>query len=466
MRRTLRTSALTRTTSAVPSWVRAAAVLVALAGATAARAQSGDPARLLSPAEQQGVVQTTARLLDERYVFPDSARKLRDHLEQRLRDGAFSETLSAREFETMVNAEIRQVCRDGHLRFIYDPEEVAALRNPAADSSNAPLPGDVARERRKNFGLREARILDGNVGYLDIRDFAYPPLCAGIAAGAMAFLAGCDALIVDLRGNGGGYAETVAFLLSYFFPPGQSITLNSFFVRGEEAATQLGTLPVVPGKPMPHVPLYVLTSRRTFSGGEEFAYDLKHLKRAVLVGEVTGGGANNPDDVVVNDDFVLSLPVGRPVNAITGTNWEGVGVTPDIAVPCREAFDVAYREALRTLLKSAPTAQDSAHLQWSLDGLEERLHASTPSADILRSCVGTYGDVNVTLDGGRLFFQQPGRPGVELLPLDGGTFWVRERDSYRLRFVRERGRAAALLMLYDDGRVVRRERLRGGGSGR
>lgn len=438
-----------------------ALVMVAvLAGATPVRAQSGDPNRPLSAVEQQRAVQTAARLLGERYVFPDSAQVIRDHLERRLREGAFSETATARAFTTRVNAEIRQVCRDGHLLFIYDPDEARALaeRADAEEPSDAPLPEDIRLEKRKNFGFREVRILDGNVGYLDIRDFAYPPLCANIASGAMAFLSGCSALIIDLRGNGGGYAETVAFLLSYFFPTGQTIALNNFTTRGDEAITQSRTLPVIPGTPLPDIPLYVLTSRRTFSGAEEFAYDLKHLKRAVLVGEVTGGAANNPEDMVVDESFVLSLPVGRPVNAVTGTNWEGVGVPPDIAVPTREAFDVAYREALTKLLASAVTGADSAYLRWSLDGLEARLRAVPPSAQLRRSYVGSYGNLGVSLEDDRLYYEQPGRPKVELLPLSEDTFWIRERDSYRVKFVHEGGSVRALQVLSDDGRVALWER--------
>lgn len=168
-------------------------------------------------------------------------------------------------------------------------------------------------------------------------------VCGVTATAAMNFLGNADAIIFDLRDNLGGDPKMVAFLATYLFAG--PTHLSDLYDRKKDTTTQYWTLPFVPGKTMAGKPIFVLTSKRTFSGGEEFSYDLKVLKRATIVGETTGGGAHPVAAHRIDDHFIIGVPFARAVNPTTNTNWEGVGVEPDVKVPAEEALDVAKKMA-------------------------------------------------------------------------------------------------------------------------
>ena len=165
----------------------------------------------------------------------------------------------------------------------------------------------------------------------------------------MELVSGTGALIIDLRHNGGGAPPGVVFWLSYLFPDDQT-HLNDIFDAGSGETRQFWTLASVPGHRYLDRPVYLLTSARTFSGGEDFAYSLQAQGRAELIGETTGGGAHPTQRVPISATLALAVPHARSVNPVTGTNWEGTGVVPDVAVPAEQAFDVAYGRALRHVL--------------------------------------------------------------------------------------------------------------------
>jgi len=203
-----------------------------------------------------------------------------------------------------------------------------------------------------NYGLHKAERLPGNVGYLDIRYFYRPSWGSGdTAAAAMNFLANMNALIIDLRRCRGGNPGMVALVSTYLFD-GEPVHLNSFYWRDEDLTQQYWTLPYVPGKRFGEQPIYVLTSKDTFSAGEEFVYNLKTRQRATLVGETTGGGAHPGSPYRLHPHFEVFIPAGRAINPITNQNWEGSGVVPDIAVSPEQALKVAYRMALKSIIKS------------------------------------------------------------------------------------------------------------------
>jgi C-terminal processing protease CtpA/Prc len=184
----------------------------------------------------------------------------------------------------------------------------------------------------------------------------------------MTLLSGTDAIILDLRRNGGGEPSTVAYLMSHFFAADDKRHLNDLYFRPTNKTEPYWTTPSVPVHYTK--PLYVLTSARTFSGGEEFAYDVQTQKRGVLVGETTGGGANPGDDFSIGHDFVAFIPTGRAINPVTHTNWEHVGVKPDIATPAADAQKTAYATILRKLLADAKDPGQREELQDTLHKVE------------------------------------------------------------------------------------------------
>ena len=203
--------------------------------------------------------------------------------------------------------------------------------------------------RLDNFGIRRVERLDGNVGYLDLHRVADPANAGPAIQAAMELVGGTYALIVDLRKNGGGSPGGVTVWCSYLLPE-EPAHLNDIFSADTGETRQFWSLPYVPGTRYVDRPVYVLTSRRTFSGGEDFCYTLQALGRAELIGETTGGGAHPTRGFPISQAVHIGIPFARSINPVTGTNWQGTGVVPDIAVPEAEAYDVAYARALQHVL--------------------------------------------------------------------------------------------------------------------
>jgi len=200
--------------------------------------------------------------------------------------------------------------------------------------------------RLDNFGIHRVERLDGNIGYLDLRRVPMPENAGPAIAAAMELVSGTYALIIDLRQNGGGSPDGVAFWCSYLLPE-EPAHLNDIFHADTGQTRQFWSLPYLPGSRYTGRPVYVLTSSRTFSGGEDFCYTLQALGRAELIGETTGGGAHPTRPFPISPAVHIAIPFARSINPITGTNWQGTGVIPDTPVPADEAYRVAYAKALR-----------------------------------------------------------------------------------------------------------------------
>jgi C-terminal processing protease CtpA/Prc len=205
-----------------------------------------------------------------------------------------------------------------------------------------------AEVRLQVGGIATVQRLDGNVGYLDVRAMHDAGHAGQAAIAAMTLLAHTDVLLIDLRRNGGGDPGMVALYCSYLFD--DTTHLNDLYWRDDDSTRQWWTLPYVPGPRFGGTkPVYVLTSGDTFSGAEELAYDLTR-GRATLIGERTRGGAHPGGRYRVATHLKAAVPSGRAINPVTGTNWEGTGVEPDLELPATDAFDAAYRLALDHVL--------------------------------------------------------------------------------------------------------------------
>ena len=225
-----------------------------------------------------------------------------------------------------------------------------------------------------NHGFTKVERLPGNIGYIDFRGFMDPDLAADTVAAAMNFVNGTDALIIDMRNNGGGNPAMVAFVCSYLFGP-EPVHLNDLYWREGNRTDEFWTRKEVPGKRYLNKDVYVLTSKRTFSGAEEFTYNLKNLKRATIIGETTGGGAHPGGGFRINEHFGMFVPTGRAISPITKTNWEGTGVTPDIDVPADQALVVARLMALKKSLTTLQNPDIKAGVQDEIQKLEKELAA-------------------------------------------------------------------------------------------
>jgi hypothetical protein len=253
----------------------------------------------------------------------------------------------------------------------------------------------------------------------------------------MGFLAGSDALIIDLRDNSGGEPTMIQLLISYLVPS-EPVHFSSFYIRKGDKTRQFWTQAWVPGTRLPAVPVFVLTSGRTFSAAEDFAYSLKSLKRATIVGETTGGGAH-PVEIhqVKGYPVLLRLPFGRSINPITGTDWEGTGVEPDIKAAAADALAVAHTRALDAVAAKATDPARKAELELVRNVVEDRRHPANLSVAELQAFAGNYGPLTVIAKDGALWGQLGNGPRVQLLPVGHDRFLVDDRDDFLIRFERE-----------------------------
>jgi hypothetical protein len=288
--------------------------------------------------------------LDSFYVFPDVAKRLADSLRARQRRGSYDAETNGITFALRLDREISDIAHDKHMRLWFTVDAVPPM--PAEPPK--PTPEDRARARAEmddlNCGFVKAEQLQGNVGYLRFDNFFDVDACAQTADAAMTFLAGTKALIIDMRENGGGKPAMVSYIASYLFDARSH--LNDIWTRRTGTTEEFWTRDSVPGRKFGGTkPVYVLTSAHTFSGGEEFTYDLQTQKRAIIVGETTGGGAHPVRGRRIDAHFMFRVPFARPVNPVTHTDWEGTGVTPDVHVPAGEALGVAKQLIQQQLQK-------------------------------------------------------------------------------------------------------------------
>jgi hypothetical protein len=303
----------------------------------------------MTPEQRSEVIDGLLKQLNDNYIFPVKAREMEKAVRARQEKKEYDGIASAKTLTETLTKHLQDVSHDKHLRVLYSHEPLPKPREPSPEERRN------VRERmsKRNFGFEKVERLEGNIGYLDLRGFFDADTGGETAAAAMTFLANTDALIIDVRKNGGGSPGMVALLCSYFFD-GSPRHLNSLAWRksGGEEIQQWWSLPFVPGKKYVGQDVYVLTSKRTFSAAEEFTYNLQTQKRAVIVGETTGGGAHPGGPRPINDHFAVWVPSGRAINPVTNTNWEGTGVKPDVAVPEDQALKTAHLTALKKQLGS------------------------------------------------------------------------------------------------------------------
>ncbi len=329
-------------------------------------AQNGPKPIPTDAATRKAVIAELSLQLKGNYVFPDVADKLAASLGAKEAGGGYAQANDSKAFADALTKDLRALGNDGHFFVGYDPDFRPRPVDAAPDAASlAAMQQEIAS---RGFGIDSVKRLPGNVGYLELRGFGPTAMVAAAISGAMTMLSGTDALILDLRRNGGGEPETVAYLMSHFFAQGDERHLNDLYFRAGDKTRQYWTIPSV-GQRYTR-PVYVLTSGRTFSGGEECAYDFQTQKRAKIVGEKTGGGANPGDGYAIGKGYAAFIPNGRAINPITKTNWEHVGVAPDIDVPAVDAQKVAHAAILRELIAATKDADEKAELQDTLKDVE------------------------------------------------------------------------------------------------
>ena len=405
------------------------------------QARAPGPASAARAVNPQAVVSEVRKILAERYVLPERRPALDAVLAQGLSSGRYRVT-DPRQLARLINEDLERVGKDKHLSFEHNPDQAAMFA--AGRREGAPDNSVYERMvRTRNHGILELKVLPGNVRYMDYRGFDWiGPESAAALDTAMNFLAGGDAIVIDIRRNGGGSPEAVQYITSHFMEAGKP--LMTFHMNGRASPDTTATLAELKAPRMLGKPLYVLTSGSSASAAEEFAGHVAGYKLGELVGETTAGAGFRNELVPVAGEFVLSVSVGRAVLAATGKDWEAVGHSPTVATPVASALDAAQSHALRRLAGAAsgPAKARLEALAEALSARTERRSAALP----LAAYAGAYGERKVMLEGDRLVYQRGDRPRQPLVALGGHRFSFEQDPEAILEFAPGGTGVAALLV--------------------
>lgn len=415
---------------AAPAAVLAVGAVLPLSAQQPQAPAAAAPPAALTPEVRRAVVDSLAAYVARFYAVADDGRRIADGIQRRQREGAYDALTHRVHLAEALTADLREIGRDRHLTVgppiqgppLY-PMGTAVLPklDPTAPPSGSPEA--VAAARRRNFDIGRVEVLPGNVGYLALRAFPGFQEANEALVTALRLLEHTDALILDVRENSGGSGYTTNFLVSHFTGSEPLHTID-VTIRAANQVQNTYTMAEVPGPRRPEVPLYVLTSRGTVSGGEALAFVLKNLGRATIVGETTAGAGRGVRSFDLGQGLAAVISVSTARDPRSGAEWERVGVTPDVAVPPRAALAVAHANALEKLAAGASNPGLRRELELTREVVEARERPLEVAPATLQRYVGVYGgERTITIENGRLIFRRtPNRLGEELVPLSETLF--------------------------------------------
>jgi hypothetical protein len=402
---------------------------------------------MMDRARQQAVIDRAIEHVNANYVYPARAAAVEATLRRNFETGKYAALAKPDDFLDALNTDMQAAGNDKHLRVIHNPRMAAQLKQEAAGATEV-SPEFLDMLRKNNFRLRKAESLDGNVGYFKFDNFVELAYVKDAFVGAMNFLHESSALILDLTDNGGGPAETCEFLLSYFLPEGTRTEESWDRTTGQTTVSTVTHAPEV--KPLLDIPLYVLVSERTASAAEAVAYTLQQAGRAVIVGVRTKGMANSGRHYLIDDRLFIMVPTILNKNPVSGTNWEGFGVEPDIDVASGKAVDSAMEHALRRLAERERDKNEKSRLLFTAQEYASMLSPQRPPAGFLDACLGDYEDgQRIVVKDGSLHYLK-GQIDRRMSYMSDHTFTVEGRKDYRLRFPFDGGRVTRCEVLWFD----------------
>jgi hypothetical protein len=403
----------------------------------------------LSQQDKKQTIEIVIKQLDEQYIYPAIAEKMNKALTTNLKKGVYNAITNPMEFADKLTADLVMTSNDRHFRVQFEPERIQQSKRAMTKKDTLEIENqEFLSLKKENFGFKELKILEGNIGYINLIGFSPTSYSGETAVAALNFLRNTNAIILDLRTNGGGSPDMVQLIASYFFDATQ-MKLVEFYTRKGNETTQDFNLQYLPSQRMPTKELYILTSQQTFSAAESFSYIMKNRKRATIIGEATGGGAHPVAPVVLNDLFMMRIPVAKPIDPITKTDWEGTGVKPDIEVAAKDALITAQIKAIEKM--AATTTEDNAEYVWQLDGLKAQQNPPKIDIQVLKTYLGKYGPRKVFFENEILYFQREGQEKRKLLPISQVLFLLENVDDVRVEMVIENGKVTALKRIYIDG---------------
>jgi hypothetical protein len=413
----------------------------------------------LTEINQKQIIDSLSKELEEFYIRPNSIAAITKKLNENYKKGSYKNISKPKEFASKLSADLIDVSKDLHFSVRYDPEWTATKKNNSLESQKKLKAEELAAAKKRNFGFQQARILEGNIGYLEFDYFEDPAIASETAVSVMQFLNKTDALIIDLRKNNGGAMEMGQFLSSYFYSD-KELPLYKYYYyekNRKKVDREMWLLPSVPGKRMEDIDIYILTSEITFSAAEWMSYSLQNLKRVTIVGEKTAGGAHPIDRKVLPNGFSVNIPVGEVRDPITNTDFEGKGVVPDVLCKSEEAVNTAHILALQKL--SSKNKDSLNNLDWFIPIIKNRQKATHIDTSILMSYEGKFGKSELKYENDNLYYKWNNIASFLLTPIDQDLFLLNGIDDFRIKVILDKNGVTGIKRVYQNGdeRVYEKE---------
>lgn len=405
------------------------------------------------PIDIAQLIDSISVTLKNNYVFSEKAVEIKKHLKKQLRTQAYASITDPNELAGKLISDIRQIHVDPHMQIQYDPV-FAKLKQGEVKPSAEEIAQFKQYEKSQNYLFKKTEILPGNIGYLLLNGFTGDVESAKpVAASAFRFLSNTNAIIIDLRWNGGGDPEMVSYLESFFFKKKKLI--NTIIDRLGRDTTYFYADPAKANGLTLDMPVYILTSNRTFSGAEDFSYGMQNAERAIVIGETTGGGAHPTKAFLIGQGFRIGVPFARSWNPYTKTNWEGTGVIPDSLTSSAAALPVAQKAILGDFVKKATDDVEKRRLNWALNKLIADGNTTVPDS-LDKFFPGIY-------TGGLQFYKKDGKFWCKNDELGGNIFqlaFIKDHlfvldENVQVEFVTDKaGNPSRIFLLFQHGGIV------------
>ncbi len=396
------------------------------------------------------IIDTLTYKLEQNYVLPDKGKEMSTFINKKYKDGLYNKITNPSTLADILTKDVLSVHNDEHFFIEYNPKLAEQLALPRDSVYWAE---QLKIDRAKNHGFKNIEVLNGNIGYVDLSYFAYlNPESEKVANASFQVLSNCKAIIIDLRYGMGGQPEMVACIAKYFIKERKQ--MFALTLRNRKNNYNLYCEPDNNYTSLYETPLYILTSYKTFSAAEMLTYFLKTEHRAVIVGEQTRGGAHNAPKSFLYKNFIVALPCGDAYSPTTKTNWEGVGISPDINSKADKALDVAENEIFENYFKVAKDSIEKNNLKWQLELLTAKNNQPQIDSLKLKKRIGTYSYIDISFSGNNLYYERVGRTKFPLVSITENKMRLLGNDSFIVEFIsNSKGDINEIITYYEDGRI-------------
>jgi retinol-binding protein 3 len=417
--------------------------------------QTSDTKLVLTPKFLKEFIDTLTFKINYKYVLPEKATKMNKQIRDNYKNGNYDKITDPVLLADILTKDILSVHNDEHFFIEYNPKLARQLSLPRDSVYWAE---QLKIDRAKNHGFKKVEILNGNIGYLELSSFAFlNKESERIANSTFQLLSNCKAIIIDLQYGMGGQPEMVCCIAKHFLKDTTHILQSTF--RNQEYIYNYYSFPDTNYEKLYNVPLYILTSYKTFSAGELFPYVMKNLNRAIIVGEQTRGGAHSGAKSNLFGDFIIALPHGKAYSEVTKSNWEGKGVIPDIKCKADLAIETAEKEIFKGFIKETQDSIELNTIKWQYDLLISKNHEPFIDSTLLKKRCGTFNYIDITFVEGQLYYEKVGKTKFPLIPMTQTKMRLRGNDSFIVEFIADiNGEIKEIVTYYEDQRVERSTR--------